>query len=77
MKQISLYLPELWIRSLDDLVPYHYPNRAEVIRAAVRDLLVREVWGSIGTPDQKLIRYPTQSSEETGGVLQCPKKPAR
>jgi len=61
MKMITLHLPELYIRVLDDLVrSNYYPNRAEAIRAAVRDLINREY---------VLIRYPIQTSEKSGGVL--------
>lgn len=46
MKLITLYLPEPYIRALDRLVnDKYYPNRAEAIRVAVRDLLTDEVWG--------------------------------
>jgi len=46
MKLITLYLPEPYIRALDWLVnEKYYPNRAEAIRVAVRDLLSMEVWG--------------------------------
>ena len=45
MKLITLYLPEPYIRALDSLVDdRYYPNRAEAIRVAVRDLLNVEVW---------------------------------
>ncbi len=45
MKLITLYLPEPYIKALDDLVSdRYYPNRAEAIRVAVRDLLNVEVW---------------------------------
>jgi len=45
MKLISLMLPPRYIRDLDDLVRRKlYPNRAEVIRVAIRDLLAEEVW---------------------------------
>jgi Arc/MetJ-type ribon-helix-helix transcriptional regulator len=45
MKLITLYLPEKYIHDLDQLVTERfYPNRAEAIRAAVRDLLSSEVW---------------------------------
>ena len=61
MRMITLYLPELHIKVLDDLVrSKYYPNRSEAIRAAVRDLINREYI---------LIRYPTQTSEKSGGVL--------
>lgn len=40
MKLISLYLPESYLKLLDQLVEERfYPNRAEAIRVAVRDLL--------------------------------------
>lgn len=46
MRLITLYLPEPYIRALDGLVKEKfYPNRAEAIRAAVRDLLKIEAWG--------------------------------
>lgn len=47
MKLITLHLPEPYIRALDKLVNEEktYPNRAEAIRMAVRDLLSVEAWG--------------------------------
>jgi len=46
MKLITLYLPEPYIRALDSLVnEQYYPNRAEAIRVAIRDMLSIEVWG--------------------------------
>ena len=45
MKLITLHLPEPYINALDRLVnEKYYPNRAEAIRVAIRDLLVVEVW---------------------------------
>lgn len=45
VKLITLYLPEPYIKALDSLVDERfYPNRAEAIRVAVRDLLNEEVW---------------------------------
>lgn len=45
MKFITLYLPELYIKQLDQLVDERfYPNRSEAIRVAIRDLLRKEVW---------------------------------
>jgi len=44
-KQIHIYLPESYIRALDHLVnEKYYPNRSEVVRLAVRDLIKVEVW---------------------------------
>ncbi|MCJ7469184.1 ribbon-helix-helix domain-containing protein [Candidatus Bathyarchaeota archaeon] len=45
MKLITLYLPETYIKLLDQLVGERfYPNRAEAIRVAIRDLINEEVW---------------------------------
>jgi len=45
MKMITLHLPMPYIEDLDKLVKSnYYPNRAEAIRAAVRDLLADELW---------------------------------
>lgn len=45
MKMISLYLPEPYIEALNQLVDEKfYPNRAEAIRVAIRDMISDEVW---------------------------------
>lgn len=45
MKLITLYLPETYLKALDQLVSERfYPNRAEAIRVAIRDLINVEVW---------------------------------
>ena len=45
VKLITLYLPETYIKALDQLVTEcFYPNRAEAIRVAIRDLISAEVW---------------------------------
>jgi len=45
MKLITINLPEIYLKDLDQLVKEDlYPNRAEAIRFAVRDMLVNEVW---------------------------------
>jgi antitoxin ParD1/3/4 len=49
VRLITLYLPEPYIKALDSLVEERfYPNRAEAIRVAVRDLLNIEVWRNKG-----------------------------
>lgn len=46
LKLITLHLPEPYLKALDRLVDEkYYPNRAEAIRVAVRDLLNVEAWG--------------------------------
>ncbi|MCW4039647.1 MAG: ribbon-helix-helix domain-containing protein [Candidatus Bathyarchaeota archaeon] len=45
MRLITIHLPETYISDLDELVDDNfYPNRAEAIRVAVRDMLVAELW---------------------------------
>jgi len=45
VKLITIHLPEPYIRDLDELVKEDlYPNRAEAIRTAVRDMLISEIW---------------------------------
>ena len=45
MKLITINLPEVYLKDLEQLVKEDlYPNRAEAIRVAVRDMLVNEVW---------------------------------
>ena len=45
MKLITLHVPEPHLKALDDLVRRRrYPNRAEAIRNAIRDLLNSEFW---------------------------------
>jgi len=41
MKPISLLVPEAYLEALDQLVTRKmYPNRAEAIRLAIRDLII-------------------------------------
>jgi Arc/MetJ-type ribon-helix-helix transcriptional regulator len=45
MKLITLHLPETYIKALEQLVDErYYPNRAEAIRVAIRDLITDELW---------------------------------
>ena len=46
MKVVTICLPESYVEGLDKLIDASkYPNRSEVIRIAIRDLLVDELWG--------------------------------
>ncbi len=39
-------MPESYVDGVDELIQQGmYPNRSEVIRIAIRDLLVEELWG--------------------------------
>jgi len=45
MRHINISLPGRYLEDLEELVRLgRYPNRSEAIRAAVRDLLLRELW---------------------------------
>ena len=45
MKLVTVKLPEALIDGLDELVRSEmYPSRSAAIRAAVRDMLKRELW---------------------------------
>ncbi|MHA1150518.1 MAG: ribbon-helix-helix domain-containing protein [Promethearchaeota archaeon] len=44
MKLITCHLPEAYLRGIEELVNLEmYPNRSEVIRVAIRDLLKNEL----------------------------------
>ena len=46
MKVVTICLPESYIEGLDKLIgESKYPNRSEVIRIAIRDMLKCELWG--------------------------------
>jgi len=63
MRVITLHLPELYIRALDQLVnEKYYPNRAEAIRTAVKDLLDEEIW-------EVCSLSPTLNSQKNRGAL--------
>ena len=45
LKIVALLLPEACLEGLDELVRANmYPSRSAAIRAAVHDLLRREIW---------------------------------
>lgn len=46
MRVVTICLPETYVEGVDELIGQNkYPNRSEVIRIAIRDLLVDELWG--------------------------------
>jgi len=45
MKLVTVLLPEAYLEGLDELVRANmYPSRSAAIRAAIRDLLKKELW---------------------------------
>lgn len=55
MKVVTICMPERYVDGVDELIAEGmYPNRSEVIRIAIRDLLVDELWSegkpTSGTP---------------------------
>ena len=52
MKLITIYLPEPYLKALDELVAKrYYPHRAEAIRVAIRDLISSELWRREGNAE--------------------------
>ncbi|MEM1873312.1 MAG: ribbon-helix-helix domain-containing protein [Acidilobaceae archaeon] len=48
MRLVTVKVPEVYVRGIDDLVRSgRYSNRSEAIRAAIRELLKRELWTSV------------------------------
>jgi Arc/MetJ-type ribon-helix-helix transcriptional regulator len=46
LKLVTVLLPEAYLEGLDELVrAAMYPSRSAAIRAAVRDMLKKELWG--------------------------------
>ena len=45
MKLVTVKMPEIYVEGIDELVKNgRYSSRSEVIRTAIRDLLMRELW---------------------------------
>ncbi len=54
MRLIAVHLPERYVEDLEVLVDKNlYPNRSEVIRIAIRDLLKKELWDHNGMPTKR------------------------
>jgi Arc/MetJ-type ribon-helix-helix transcriptional regulator len=55
MRVVTICLPGSYVTGLDELIKQNkYPNRSEVIRIAIRDLLVEELWGKNRKPSDNL-----------------------
>ncbi|MFW9898285.1 MAG: ribbon-helix-helix domain-containing protein [Candidatus Hodarchaeota archaeon] len=53
MKLITCHLPEAYLAGIEELVNLNvYPNRSEVIRVAIRDLLKSELSSIIQKPHE-------------------------
>jgi len=45
MRVVTICLPESYVEGMDALIKKDmYPSRSEVIRIAIRDLLIAELW---------------------------------
>lgn len=59
MSLISVHVPKKMLEELDDLVRRGiFPNRSEAIRAALRDLLYKEVFKSKPPKEEKEEEVP-------------------
>jgi Arc/MetJ-type ribon-helix-helix transcriptional regulator len=48
MKLLSLKMPDALVEGMDELVRRRlYPSRSAVIRAAIHDLLKKELWSNV------------------------------
>jgi len=48
VRLITVKMPEIYVKGIDELVKAgRYSSRSEVIRIAVRELLKRELWGTV------------------------------
>ena len=46
MRVVTICVPDEYLKGVEELIEQNrYPNRSEVIRIAIRDLLVDELWG--------------------------------
>ncbi|RLG86865.1 MAG: transcriptional regulator [Thermoprotei archaeon] len=61
MRIVTVKMPEAYIEGIDELVRMgRYSSRSEVIRAAIRELLKRELWYSPDhEADERRIREPS------------------
>jgi antitoxin ParD1/3/4 len=74
MKVVTICLPESYVEGLDKLIGQSkYPNRSEVIRIAIRDLLVDELWGN--RTQSKSIPLIAQLQELTSAQKMTPVDP--
>jgi len=51
VRLVTVKMPEIYVRGIEELVRAgRYSSRSEVIRIAVRELLMRELWSAQRTP---------------------------
>ncbi|MGQ4870575.1 MAG: ribbon-helix-helix domain-containing protein [Candidatus Thorarchaeota archaeon] len=66
MRLITVKMSELYVDGIDRLVELGlYPSRSEVIRVAIRDLLMRELWVN-GIPTVSLSEREPKQEQSTG-----------
>jgi Arc/MetJ-type ribon-helix-helix transcriptional regulator len=57
LKTITVHLPEAYFKALDELIERGlFPSRSEAVRAAIRDLLRKELSEPIGGKKTKEVR---------------------
>ena len=55
MRVVTICVPASYLTGLDELIKQNrYPNRSEVIRIAIRDLLQLELWGKDRKPSENI-----------------------
>jgi len=64
MKLITVHIPEAYLTAINQLIAVDaYPNRSEVIRVAIRDLLKNELGGFIQYSQDKSAKIPNLMEE--------------
>ncbi len=62
MRLVTVKMPEIYVRGIEELVRAgRYSSRSEVIRIAVRELLMRELWGQQRAPIAALARLDIEA----------------
>jgi Arc/MetJ-type ribon-helix-helix transcriptional regulator len=66
MRVVTICLPETYVEGMDALIKKDmYPSRSEVIRIAIRDLLVAELWKDKNASD---LRPMPAHTERTSSI---------
>uniref|UniRef100_A0A7C2V9E6 Ribbon-helix-helix protein, CopG family n=1 Tax=Ignisphaera aggregans TaxID=334771 RepID=A0A7C2V9E6_9CREN len=57
MRIITVKMPESYVEAIDELVRIgRYASRSEVIRAAIRELLKKELWSASSKVEDRSVR---------------------
>ncbi|MHA1769457.1 MAG: ribbon-helix-helix domain-containing protein [Candidatus Thorarchaeota archaeon] len=75
MRVVTICVPDEYLKGVKELIEQNrYPNRSEVIRIAIRDLLVDELWGErrVGDGTPLVAQLQKLNALESPASLQTP-----